>query len=110
MPSDLALDRHRDLARFALGQAEVDELGRVASGEWRVVRMLSVSTTRCSTAHLLQHDVLRLEVAVDDAGLVGVVQGVGHLGQQSRPLRAASKGPAVSRSASVMPWTKSLTM
>ena len=83
----LALERHRDLARVALGQAEVHDV---------------------RAARRRRHDVRRLDVAMDHALLVGVVQGVGDGGDSS----AASRGRrrrAVSRSASVTPWTKSLT-
>ena len=55
---DLAVHGHGDLAGVALRQAEVHEV-RLALG--------------------VEHDVARLEVAVDDAGLVGVLEGVGDL-------------------------------
>ena len=58
---DLAVHRHRHFARFAAGQAEVHE-----------VRL----------AVAVDHDVGRLQVAMDDALLVGMVQRVGDLGAQ----------------------------
>ena len=53
---DLAVHRDGDFAHFAAGQAEVHE-----------VRL----------AVAIDHDVGRLQVAVDDALLVGMVQGIG---------------------------------
>jgi hypothetical protein len=63
---------HGHLARLAPGQAEVHQV-RLALG--------------------VQHDVGRLEVAVDDAGPVGVLQGVGDGGAQLGGL--ARRQPAV---------------
>ena len=57
----LAVHRHRDFADFAAGQAEVHEV-------WLAVAV--------------DHDVGRLEVAVDDALFVGMVQRVGDFGAE----------------------------
>ena len=67
----LALEGHGDLARLALGQAEVHQ----ARG-----------------AGLVDHDVGRLDVAMDHPLLVGIIQGVGQRGDQLG--RLAPRGPA----------------
>ena len=58
---DIAGHRQRGLARLALGQAEVHDVRLVAG---------------------VEHDVARLQIAVDDAVLVGVMERVGHSGTQ----------------------------
>ena len=57
----LAVEGHRRLVGLALGQAEVHQV---------------------RPAVVVEHDVRRLDVAVDDAVVVGVVQGLGDLGDQ----------------------------
>ena len=57
----LTLRRHGDLTGLALGQAEVHQVRHVP---------------------LVQHDVGRFDIAVDDAALVGVLQGVRHGGKE----------------------------
>ena len=59
---NLAIQRHGHLARLPLGQAEIHQTG---------------------PALVVDHDVRGLDVAVDDAAPVGVLQRIGHLGNQT---------------------------
>ncbi len=87
-PHDPALDGEGRLVRLAAGQAEIHD-DRLASA--------------------VDHDVRRLEVAVDDAGLVGVVQARAILTTSVTASRKGS-GPPWMTSWRVLPSTKSLTM
>ena len=70
----LALDRHRHLARFAFGQTEVHQ-----------VRF----------ARRVEHDVRRLEVTMNHTVVVGVLQGVGQ--RRAQLGRFARRGLLVGR-------------
>ena len=70
-PHDVARPRQAGLALHQLGQAEVGDLRDALLG---------------------QHDVGRLEVAMDDPVLVGVMQGAGQLLDELRGLPAAAAG------------------
>ena len=89
----LTVDRHRGFAGVAQGQAEVHE----ASGAGRSSPRPPGAPRRLLGT--LQQDVRRLHVAVDHAPAVGVVQGVGHLGDEfgrlaeARPRRRAAAPP-----------------
>ena len=68
----------------------------VAVGETRDAEVEDLRLTR-----LVDQDVARLEVAMDDAALVGVLHGVADLRHQLEPLRASStQAPARSPGAS----------
>ena len=69
----LAVDGDGDLAGLALGQAEVHQVG---------------------LAVLVDHDVLGLDVTMDHAVLVGIMEGVGKGGRQSAPPRPKRTGGA----------------
>ncbi len=62
---DFAFERHTDFAGIVLGQAEIEQVGFAAG---------------------IDDDVRRLQVAMDDAGLVGVVEGIGDLLADARGL------------------------
>ena len=85
---DLAVDRHRDFADFAAARPK---------------------SMRCGWPSPVHHDVGRLQVAMDDALLVGMVQGIGDFGAQLGRL-AAGELLAGEPVAKVTPRTKSLTM
>ena len=83
--------------RAGLGQLDalLEPLGQAEVGDVRL-------------ALLVQQDVRRLEVAVQDAPLVGVLDGLGHLGQQrprrpaGRPCSASSRSPRLPPAISFM--------
>ena len=56
-----------------------------------------------------EHDVARLQIAVDDAGAVRAVERVGDLGAEPQHLGGGQRAPARAASASVSPSTSSIT-
>ena len=79
---NLPFDGHRDLARLALRQAEVHDVRLAAA---------------------VDHDVAGLQVAMDHALLVGVVQGLGDAAQQSAAASRSSGRLSRAQRSSVSP-------
>ena len=79
-PDDLAIQGHDDVGLGPNGQAEVDHDRLAQPGQGRLARRRLCRRPACSAGGL-HHDVGRLDVAMDEPALVGVVErqsDVGH--------------------------------